>query len=244
MNLLKNYILWPLLALLLAMVTYLSLTFITHQALDLMKSKEELLWQFMVNDFSNNDPDKQLYIQKFVDQLPYELIPKQYSKITILVTQDNHINAFAAPGGRIILTTGLLKALKSENALLFVISHEITHLSRKDHLYEFARMLVSKTYGIITLSKLVPELLMLIDNPRIHQVEFLADKQAIKSMLLYYGHAGGADEFFQILLKENSNLKSFSHPETIKRLENIYNFISHNKIDCRETKKLSPILSY
>ena len=68
-----------------------------------MKSKEELLWQFLASDFNNNAPDKQLYIQKFVDQLPYELIPKQYSKITILVTQDNHINAFAAPGGRIYI---------------------------------------------------------------------------------------------------------------------------------------------
>ncbi len=239
MNQLKNYILWPVLALLLTIVTYLGLVSLTHKTLSLITPyQEELLWQFMANDFNNGDSNKQLYIQKLIDQLPSELLPKQYPKVTILVTKDNHINAFAAPGGRIILTTGLLKALKSENALLFVINHEIAHLSRKDHLYEFARMIVSTAYGVITLSKLVPELLMLIDNYKIHQVEFLADRLALKAMLHYYGHAGGSDEFFQILLEEKPISGDISHPDTTKRLENINNFINNNAIDRKETKDL------
>lgn len=49
-----------------------------------------------------------------------------------LIKSDS-INAFAAPGGFILVTTGLVKTLQSEDELAFVLAHEITHVLRRHH---------------------------------------------------------------------------------------------------------------
>ena len=43
------------------------------------------------------------------------------------------INAFAMPGGFILLSSGLLKTLDSEDELAFILAHEVAHVSRRHH---------------------------------------------------------------------------------------------------------------
>ncbi len=50
------------------------------------------------------------------------------------VIDDGTFNAFAAPGGYIFVTRGLLKSLESEAELAGVLAHEIAHVVRKHHL--------------------------------------------------------------------------------------------------------------
>ncbi len=50
------------------------------------------------------------------------------------VLNDNDINAFAAPGGYVFITSGLLNMLDSEAQLAGVLSHEIAHVTHKDYL--------------------------------------------------------------------------------------------------------------
>jgi predicted Zn-dependent protease len=45
-----------------------------------------------------------------------------------------NINAFAAPGGYVFITRGLLLQLRSESELAGVLGHEIAHVTRKHHL--------------------------------------------------------------------------------------------------------------
>lgn len=47
--------------------------------------------------------------------------------------ESNAINAFAMPGGYILVSTGLLKILENEDELAFVLAHEIAHVSRRHH---------------------------------------------------------------------------------------------------------------
>ena len=233
---LKNYILWPILALLATLAIYLLLVLSIHKILIYSSASEETLWNsLIVNNVTIIDKHvRGEQAQMIVDRLAEDLLPSQYPKVKIIVIKDENINAAAAPGGRIILTTGLLEALKSENALLFVIGHEIGHLMRKDHLYQFSRMLVAKLYGFLTFSKVVPELLMLIDLTKTREVEFLADQWALKIILYYYGHVEGMDEFFQILLaddKENISKSILSsHPLTSKRLDKLMEIIKAKKL--------------
>ena len=49
------------------------------------------------------------------------------------VIKSDAINAFAMPGGFILLSKGLLKGLDSEDELAFVLSHEVAHVVRKHH---------------------------------------------------------------------------------------------------------------
>jgi beta-barrel assembly-enhancing protease len=234
---LKNYILWPILALLSTMAIYLVLVGATYKILSSSPYMEELLWRYSVSKdllgIYGDERGKKL--QSIVDNLPVILMPHQYAKVTILITQDDEINAFAAPGGRIILTTGLLESVKSENALLFVIGHEIAHLDKQDHLYEFSRTLVSNLYGILTLSDLLPEMLMLIDGSKTKDSEFLADQRALKMILQHYRHVAGADEFFNVLLLQENNRKMHysllsTHPTVEERLNKINGLIKENKL--------------
>lgn len=50
------------------------------------------------------------------------------------VIQSDGINAFAAPGGYIVITRGLYSLLENEAQLAAVLAHEISHVVRKHHL--------------------------------------------------------------------------------------------------------------
>lgn len=47
-----------------------------------------------------------------------------------IVTRSAEINAFAAPGGFVIVTSGALKAARNEDELAAVLAHEIAHVMR------------------------------------------------------------------------------------------------------------------
>lgn len=49
------------------------------------------------------------------------------------VFRSDAINAFAMPGGYVLLSAGLLKTLESEDELAFVLAHEIAHVARRHH---------------------------------------------------------------------------------------------------------------
>ena len=53
---------------------------------------------------------------------------------TFTVLDDNGYNAFAAPGGYIFVTKGLIDSLKDESELAGVLAHEINHVISKHHL--------------------------------------------------------------------------------------------------------------
>ena len=48
--------------------------------------------------------------------------------VVILLDAPDVINAFAAPGGFIFVTTGMLEFLKNEDELAFVLAHEVAHI--------------------------------------------------------------------------------------------------------------------
>ena len=50
------------------------------------------------------------------------------------VLDDNNVNAFAAPGGYVFITKGLLARMKSEAELAGVLAHEMAHVLKKHHL--------------------------------------------------------------------------------------------------------------
>ena len=50
------------------------------------------------------------------------------------VIETSSINAFAAPGGHVFITSGLLRLMQSEAELAGVLGHEIAHVIQKHHL--------------------------------------------------------------------------------------------------------------
>ena len=50
------------------------------------------------------------------------------------VNASDHINAFATPGGYIIITKGMMMQLRNEAELAGVLGHEVAHVNQKHHL--------------------------------------------------------------------------------------------------------------
>lgn len=63
------------------------------------------------------------------------------------VNSSDHINAFAAPGGYIIVTKGMMRQLRNEAELAGVLGHEISHVTRKHHLNALRKSAVVNLLG-------------------------------------------------------------------------------------------------
>jgi len=104
-----------------------------------------------------NDVGRWLALQTERPDLPWQFA----------VLDDEDVNAFAAPGGYVFITKGLLMHMKSEAELAGVLAHEISHVLRKHHLNaikkgartglmaEFAAQAVKEKGGNPNLLKLV-----------------------------------------------------------------------------------------
>lgn len=76
-------------------------------------------------------------LQRYVNQVGYWIAlqserPDLHWRFAILDSED--INAFAAPGGFVFITKGLLLSMTTEAELAGVLAHEIVHVVAKHHL--------------------------------------------------------------------------------------------------------------
>ena len=80
-----------------------------------------------------DDPDLQRYVNAVgtwvAQQSERPDLPWHFG-----VNDSDHINAFAAPGGYVIVTRGMMKQLRNEAELAGVLGHEIAHVTQKHHL--------------------------------------------------------------------------------------------------------------
>lgn len=66
--------------------------------------------------------------------------------IRIAVIKDNTVNAFALPGGRIVVYTGLLQKIETYPELAALLGHEFTHIDSKHSTKSIFRRLGSKVF--------------------------------------------------------------------------------------------------
>jgi predicted Zn-dependent protease len=57
--------------------------------------------------------------------------PRSPYDFSLAVVRDSSVNAFAAPGGFIVVTSGLLRAVRTPEELAGVLAHEIQHVTRR-----------------------------------------------------------------------------------------------------------------
>jgi predicted Zn-dependent protease len=86
-------------------------------------------------------------VQRYVNLLGNVVARNSGSKYNwrFAVVNSSAVNAFAAPGGYILLSSGLLKLLDSEHELAYVIAHEVAHVSRRHHHKVIRRQQLAET---------------------------------------------------------------------------------------------------
>jgi predicted Zn-dependent protease len=57
--------------------------------------------------------------------------PETFGGYHFLVLDSDEINAFAAPGGLVLVSRGLLRCADGEDAVAAILAHEITHVAKK-----------------------------------------------------------------------------------------------------------------
>jgi len=75
--------------------------------------------------------------------------PETFGGYHFLAIDTDEINAFAAPGGLIFLSKGLLKCCRSEDELAAVIAHEIAHVQYKHGLQAIRQDRITKALTMI-----------------------------------------------------------------------------------------------
>ncbi|MEM6818748.1 MAG: M48 family metallopeptidase [Pseudomonadota bacterium] len=126
------------------------------------------------------------------------------------ISDDPAPNAMALPGGLIIVTSGLLDQIDSENALAFVLSHELGHFHNRDHIRQLGRFAaiglfysaVSSSSGNTALGYNVTDLTL---RGFSRAQERAADKFGLGLVEKEYGHIGEALQFFERLSDERES---------------------------------------
>ncbi|MDD5206399.1 MAG: M48 family metalloprotease [Desulfobacterales bacterium] len=76
-----------------------------------------------------NDEEANLYVNQVGQSLALASDrPYTFGGYHFLIVDSPEINAFAAPGGLVLVTRGMLKLCKTEDALAAVLAHEIGHV--------------------------------------------------------------------------------------------------------------------
>lgn len=152
---------------------------------------------------------------------------------TFAVIESNDVNAFAAPGGYIFLTKGLLKELNSEDELAAVIAHEIAHVrlkhymkvAKKQLLAEFSMKSLNQGSADAQLEALSNTATLILARGLDKQSEFDADREsAIILAKSGYDPSAMVDVLSMLEKKSKASDKSMSfllatHPHPSQRLQ-------------------------
>jgi len=75
--------------------------------------------------------------------------PETFGGYHFLLLDSDEINAFAAPGGLILVTRGMLRCCQNEDELAAVLAHEICHVEKKHGLSAIKQSRLTEAFSII-----------------------------------------------------------------------------------------------
>jgi predicted Zn-dependent protease len=193
-----------------------------------------------------SSPALQQRLDGLLAVLPAESPLHRYDFSVSVVTNDE-INALALPGGHIVVFSGLLKEIRSENELAMVLAHELGHYARRDHLRGMGRglgftLLMATLFGQDSRAAGIASGFFSGMEMRYSQKqEIAADTFGLQLLTARYGHAGGASDFFERLADNAGNRFSYllaSHPHPQARIASLQQMIADAGYQRAETLPL------
>ncbi|MFQ5656283.1 MAG: M48 family metallopeptidase [Candidatus Methylomirabilales bacterium] len=179
------------------------------------------------------DPSRTWVIDEIVSTLTDTLRDSPYT-FRVFVVNNPTVNAFAAPGGYIVLFSGLVEHTRNAEELAGVIAHELQHIVKRHS----TRMLLQNASTGLLLAAVTgsgsdamafglegARILGLLQYSRLHEEE--ADREGIRMLLAARVDPAGMITFFELLQKEAGRAPEFlkylsTHPsigDRITRLE-------------------------
>ncbi len=207
----------------------------------LTPQQEKRLMEYAKVDFDMQQAKESPYLQRVTDRLA--ACAKLPYNVRTYILEEEGANAFALPGGKIMVTRGMLKRLKNENELAFIVGHEMGHFKHRDHLKGLGKslllgllsMVVADNYGA-----LFNATLQVTDAKYSQSQELDADRFGLDLMSCAYGNVRDATALFARMDK-GKRWKYFlaSHPDFHQRVEKMKAYIKERGYS--ETGEVQPL---
>jgi beta-barrel assembly-enhancing protease len=143
------------------------------------------------------------------------------------------VNAFALPGGQVVVYTGLLRAAQSPEQLAGVLAHEMAHVTRRHGMQRIAQSLgvvaaVQLLFGDVSgVAAVAVEVLRQgAINSYSRDQEHEADMDAVHTLARAHVDPRALADFFAVLEKREGNLPTLvawlgTHPELSQRIRDV-----------------------
>jgi len=224
-------------ALTLAVVVYFGVAWVVEWTLPLISVEREMSW---FEDFpvaameaapTNERAEQREFARATLAKLAVQSgVPAVAWRLEL--SPDGTANAYALPGGTIVVTTGLMDVVgDDEIALAFVLGHELGHFVQRDHLRGIGRsigrtlvwtLIFGGAGGTDLFSQRADQLLELGYSRR---QESGADEWGVRLVMATYGSIEGSERLFE-WLAERERLPAWttllsSHPASANRIEQL-----------------------
>lgn len=169
---------------------------------------------------------------KLVNELVKDIDFKTPYNLKMVVVDFDQKNAFAMPGGYIIIYSGIISEMEDYSELLGLLAHEVSHVNHRHSLRSIFRSLSSYIFISVLLNDVNGVTAVLLDNINnfknlsySRKLEEEADMEGLK--ILYHNQVDpkGMVKLFEVLMKEGDMPGQLeflsSHPLTTKRIEYI-----------------------
>lgn len=192
----------------------------------------------------------EMELQRILDELIKEF-PSGERDYKVYLAHRPETNALALPGGNIVVFLGLVKEVKSENEVAFVLAHELGHYAHRDHLRGLGRRLVLLTISTIflgadnTVTKFIQNSMVNVEMKFSQRQERQADSFALDLLNRRYGHIGGATDFLEKMSRKERMGRFLyffaSHPYPKDRVKALEDQIQKKGYLAKEKLKLSEV---
>ena len=196
--------------------------------------EEVLATQTKVKAISKLDKDIEERLEKIKNSIvAWDTTYPSRSSQKIKLVASKHLNAFCLPNGDIYITTKLYDKLTDDEALTFVVAHEMGHYKNRDHLMRLRKNLATGAIMAILIianpdaesfSNFLESGIDVAGMKNSRFKEFRADRYAGNALIGIYGTTDGAIKALEILDSE-SNSYDFdilsTHPATERRIKQI-----------------------
>ena len=205
-------------------------------------SWEERLGDAAVNEIVGSQPrcvdaDREAAIMAIVNRL-LEPVPNVPYKFRLTVVNDSTVNAFAVPGGQIILLRGLVERSKTPEELAGVLAHEIQHVLKR-HATRLLLQHASTGLMLVAVSgDLTGVMAYGLESARVlgtlsysRGLESEADSEGVRMLMAADLDPTGMIDFFEKLRAVEGDLPSAtryvtSHPLAVERVDNLKKLVA------------------
>ena len=206
-------------------------------------SWEEQLGQSVVEQLAPpsrqcTDPTRTQAIDEITTILT-DALPNSPYTFRVVVVDNPTVNAFAAPGGYIVVLKGLLEQTQSAEELAGVLAHEMQHVEKR----HATRMMIQHASTGLLITALTggggdtsvwglegARTLGVLRYSRHHEEE--ADVEGLRLLVAANIDPKGMATFFESLKEEEGDTPHFlkyvsTHPDTVERIERLRSMAAH-----------------